>query len=84
MLLTILQGEMKISEAVCKLQKGHTNMTGIIIYTFQRATTPKAHILELWFLYSAQCIIMIYICIKIRKKENIEQFSNYKADTNIS
>ena len=44
-------------------------MSGITIYNIQRAVTPKAGNLELWFLCSAHHIIVVYICIKFQ--ENI-------------
>ena len=44
-------------------------MTWITIDNVQRAVTPKAGNSELWFLCSANSIMVIYICIKFR--ENI-------------
>ena len=41
-------------------------MTGITIYNVQRAVTPKAGNLVLWFLCSAHHIMVIYICIKFQ------------------
>ena len=35
---------------------------------------------ELWFLHSAYCFMMIYICVKFHKK-NHEWFSSYRAET---
>ena len=44
-------------------------MTWITTDNVQRAVDPKAGISELWFLYFANCIMVIYICIKFQ--ENI-------------
>ena len=44
-------------------------MTGITIYNVKRAVSPKASNSELWFLCSADHIMVIYICIKFQ--ENI-------------
>ena len=41
------------------------------IYDVQRAVTPKVGLLELWFLYSAHCLMVLYICEKFY--ENISQ-----------
>ena len=44
-------------------------MIWITIDNVQRAVTPKVGKSELWFLYFANCIMVIYICIKFQ--ENI-------------
>ena len=56
-------------------------MIWITIDTLTNAVTPKAGKSGLWFLGLANCIMVVYICIKFQ--ENIsEQFSNYRVDTN--
>ena len=44
-------------------------MTWITIDTVQRVITPKAGISELQYLCCANCIMMIYICLRFQ--ENI-------------
>ena len=56
-------------------------MTGITIYIVQRAVTPKAGNLELWFLCSAHNIMVIYICIKFQ--ENISNSFQVTEQTHI-
>ena len=41
----------------------------IFYFQFQRAITPKIHNPELRFLYSARCLMLLYICVKFH--ENI-------------
>ena len=36
-------------------------------YNVQRAVTPKVDSSELWFLYSALCLMVHYICMKFRE-----------------
>ena len=38
-------------------------------FDVQRAVTPKVGKPELWFMYSAHCLIVLYICVKFH--ENI-------------
>ena len=64
-----LQGFKEISETIFKLYKGHIYMTWITTDNVQRAETPKAGKPELRFLCFANCIMVIYICIKFQ--ENI-------------
>ena len=47
-------------------------MTWITIYNVQRVITPKAGNSEIWFLCSANQIMVIYICIMFQ--ENISVF----------
>ena len=42
-------------------------MTGITIYNVQRLVTPKAGNSELWFLWSAHHIMVIYIGIMFQE-----------------
>ena len=58
---------MKIS--VFKLQNGHKYMVEITTYNVHRVITLKAGIQELWFLCSADCFVLLYICTKFH--ENI-------------
>ena len=51
----------------------------IYCFQFQRAVTPKIHNLELRFLRSALCLMLLYICVKFH--ENISRFWSYRADT---
>ena len=62
---TFLQSFKKISETFFKLQKGATVITDNV----QRAITPKAGKSQLQILSFANCIMVIYICIKFQ--ENI-------------
>ena len=66
---TFLQGFKEISETVFKLQKGHMYMTWLTSDNVQRVVTPNANNSELLFLYFANCIMVIYLCIKF--EENI-------------
>ena len=42
-------------------------MTEITIYNVQRAVTPKVDKQELWFLCSAHCPMIGYICVKLHE-----------------
>ena len=55
-------------------------MTWTTIDNVQRAVTPKAGKSELQFLNFANCIIVIYICIKFQ--ENISNVFQVTEDTN--
>ena len=55
-------------------------MTWTTIDNVQRVVTPKAGKSELQFLNFANCIIVIYICIKFQ--ENISNICQVTEDTN--
>ena len=57
-------------------------MTEITFDNVQSAVTPKAGNSELWFLSSAQHIIVIYVCTKLQKY--LKGFSIYRVDTYIT
>ena len=51
-----------------------------VICNVQMGIAPKLYQPELWFLHSAYCLMMFYICVKFRIK-NHESFSSYRAET---
>ena len=55
---------MKISQTVFKLQSGHEYMVEMAMFNVQKAITPK-----FWFMFSARCLMVLYIGVKFR--ENI-------------
>ena len=54
-MLIFLASSMKISQRVSKLLSGHD---------FQGKRIQKKMQVELWFLFSAHCLIMLYICTR--------------------
>ena len=62
---------MKISQTVFMLQSGHKYIMETTIYNVPRATSPKEGKQVLWFLCSAQCLIVLHICSKFH--ENISK-----------
>ena len=46
-------------------------MVEMIMFNVQRAITANVGKPELWFMCSASCLIVLYICVKFR--ENIER-----------
>ena len=60
---------MKISQRVFKLKGGCKYITEIAISKVQRAVNPKVGKQELWFLCSACCPMVFYICVNFH--ENI-------------
>ena len=49
------------------------------IYTVQRAVNPKVDKLELWFLCSALCLMVFYICERFHEISH-KRFSTYRED----
>ena len=68
---------MKTSETVYNLQSGHEYMVEMAMFNVQRAITPKVGKPELWFMCSACCFKMFYICVKFC--ENITNGISYGA-----
>ena len=60
---------MKISQTVFNLKSGHEYRVEVAIFNIQRAITPKVGKSELWLICSACCMMVLYICMKLR--ENI-------------
>ena len=54
---------MKISQRVFNLQSGHEYIVEMAMFNVQRAITPKIGKPELRFMWSAYCLIMLYICV---------------------
>ena len=42
-------------------------MVEMAMFNIQRAMTPKVGKPELWFMCSAHCLIVLYICVKFGK-----------------
>ena len=66
---TFVRNFIIISRKVFNLQSGHEYMVEMTMFNVQRAITPKVGKPELWFICSACCLIVPYICVKSR--ENI-------------
>ena len=54
------------------------------ILLFQKETTPKMSKQELWFLWSARCLMMLYISMKFHENilngfQVIERTRNYNS-----
>ena len=60
---------MKISQTAFILQSGHEYMVEMAMFNVQRTTTPKVGKPASWFMCTARCLIVLYICVKFR--ENI-------------
>ena len=56
----------KISQTLFNVQSIHIRKA---IFHVQRAIDPELKNLKLWFMHSACCLMMLYICVKFR--ENI-------------
>ena len=55
---------------VFKLQSGHEYIVKkaiFNIYYVQKTTTPKVDYPELWLLWSARCLMVLYICEKFHQ-----------------
>ena len=60
---------MKISKKVFNLRSGHKYMVEMAMFNVQRKISPKVGKSELWFMCSALCFMVPYICAKF--PENI-------------
>ena len=60
---------MKIYQTVFNLQSRYEYMVEIVIFNVQRAITPQLGKPKLWFMHSACCPMMLYICVTFH--ENI-------------
>ena len=56
-------------------------MVEMAIFNVQRAITPKVGKSELRFMYSARCLIVLYICVKFGEKIS-DGIRVMEADTN--
>ena len=68
---------MKISRTVLKLPSGYEYMTGITIYTVQKAITPKVGKPHLWFLFSTHCLMVLNISVKVCENLNSFQVTDW-------
>ena len=55
---------MKISQTVSELWSRHGYMVELAMFNVQRVTIPKVGKTELWFMCSAHCLMVLYICVK--------------------
>ena len=56
-------------------------MVEMAMFNVQRAITPKVGKPELWFMCSACCLIVLYICVKFN--ENISDTFQLRAQTGV-
>ena len=59
---------MKISQMVFNLQSRHECMVEMALFNLHRAITPKVGKPVLRSIYSARCLMMLYVYVTFRKK----------------
>ena len=70
----------KKSLTVFNLQGGNEYMVEMVMFNVQSTITPIVGKPVLWFMCSAGCVIVFYICVKFG--ENISDDISYGADMN--